>query len=53
MDKKTAIEYLKLVIKDCKNGYENSQDWNEDGWDAMVDLLVQVKNFISSKKELE
>lgn len=51
MNKKDIINNLDVVIKDLKTGLKYIQDgdiipWEDDGWEAMIDLLKQVKSAI-------
>lgn len=46
MNKETALEYLDLVISDCDHGPMCSQNWDSHSWEAMGDLLSQVREFI-------
>jgi hypothetical protein len=49
MTRDQAIENLQLVINDCNNGYEDGPHWDRHSWDAMADLLEQVKTYIQAE----
>jgi hypothetical protein len=42
-----ALEKLNLVISDCLIGFEESHNWDKEGWEAMAKLLEEVTQFIS------
>jgi DNA-binding SARP family transcriptional activator len=50
MDIEEVLERLETVINDMEN-YTNWDTSDEDNWDAMIEELQYVKNYITSMGE--